>query len=644
MNEFYTKFYQKQKNSETIKKNITKEMKSNPIIYDRNPTYMNFQSDIFYTPESSLNVYTSYNDAYYNYDYYNYYINKNNQLFKSIDNFTKSVSVHKNKGSKDNSKNYFYNSNTFNNKLQNSINSDKNEKNIIYNTINNINNFNYYNFHTFNGHLRSNNSYDFNNKFHSLENSINHFYKINSSLENNCKSNKTYHVTDIYDYFNQDLNNIEAIKKNKNNYIYVKDTNNKTEHNTENKEEKFKKINILNGSAIIQRNGNLKDNNTIYISNLNKKIDLSEHNDKINNNEIPIYKIQNNKIKNGRIIRIKKINNTHILRDNSLKNGDDFNVNSNIIKDIKDNNNIREYHKKKNISKKNIIPISDIKINKIYYKNSKKQKVLRKKLNLNISKKNNNLFTKREIIHFNNINILDIPNIKPKNLSNGKNSATKLSKKNIKTQPSNNFFVTIDVTKNNKLQEKDQNENKKELNYIHDKKIIKKECEICHIFVAAYLYRTHHMNHPSQILKFLYLGNYKHSSDNKELKKLKINYILNCAIECHNYNLPKNIKELHLKVKDSETFDILNYFDTANEFINKCKLMGGICLVHCKLGVSRSTTFVIAYLIKYANLTTDEAFAFVKSKRSSIKPNDGFMRQLYMYEKILKENQQIEIN
>ena len=641
MNEFYSKFYQKQKNSETIKKNITKEMKSNPIIYDRNPTYMNFQSDIFYTPESSLNVYTSYNDAYYNYDYYNYYINKNNQLFKSIDNFTKSVSVHKNKGSKDNSKNYFYNSNTFNNKLQNSINSDKNEKNIIYNTINNINNFNYYNFHTFNGHLRSNNSYDFNNKFHSLENSINHFYKINSSLENNYKSNKTYHVTDIYDYFNQGLNNIEAIKKNKKNYIYVKEENNKTENNTDNNEEKFKKINILNGSAIIQRNGNLKDNNTIYISNLNKKIDLSEHNDKINNNEIPIYKIQNNKIKNGRIIRIKKINNTHILRDNSLKNGDDFNVNSNIIKD---NNNIREYHKKKNISKKNIIPISDIKINKIYYKNSKKQKVLRKKLNLNISKKNNNLFTKREIIHFNNINILDIPNIKPKNLSNGKNSATKLSKKNIKTQPSNNFFVTIDVTNNNKLQEKDQNENKKEINYIQDKKIIKKECEICHIFVAAYLYRTHHMNHPSQILKFLYLGNYKHSSDNKELKKLKINYILNCAIECHNYNLPKNIKELHLKVKDSETFDILNYFDTANEFINKCKLMGGICLVHCKLGVSRSTTFVIAYLIKYANLTTDEAFAFVKSKRSSIKPNDGFMRQLYMYEKILKENQQIEIN
>ena len=170
-------------------------------------------------------------------------------------------------------------------------------------------------------------------------------------------------------------------------------------------------------------------------------------------------------------------------------------------------------------------------------------------------------------------------------------------------------------------------------------KKVKRECELCHIFVEAYLYRTHHMNHPTQILKFLYLGNYKHSSDNKELKKLKINYILNCAIECHNYNLPKNVKELHLKVKDIDTFEILYYFDIANEFINKCKLMGGICLVHCKLGVSRSTTFVIAYLMKYANLTTDEAFEFVKNKRSSIKPNDGFMRQLRMYEKILRESQ-----
>ena len=658
MNVFYEKANPKQKISRSVKKNAIQEIKSNHIIYDRNPLYMNYQADIFYTPESSLNLYNSYSDDFFNYDYYNYYFNINNPLIKSSDTYPKSVSVNKNKNIKhNNNKRYFNDSNTFNHKLHNSINSNSEVgANIIHNTINNINNYNYYyNVQTYNHHLRSNNSFDFNNKYNSLENSLNNFYVLNSSSENqNIKYKKDYHVTDLNDYLDRDFNNIDVIKKNNNSYIYIKEPNFKTENNTEIKEENFKKINILNGSAIIQRkenDGNLKDNNTIYISNLNKKIELGEHNknkqkqnekpqikvfnlgympNKINN-DIGIFKIQNNKGKNGKKIGLKKNNNNNqSLSNNFFKNGY-FNINPNVMQE-NNNNNIKEHHKKKNIPKKNVIPINDKKIDKIYYKNPKKHTILRKKINLNISKKNNNnIKSPREIIHTNKIPIQKTSIFNYQRLSFKKNLSEKKSKKNIIAPSSNNFVVTINATKNN--------ENKNEINFTQDGKKAKRECELCHIFVEAYLYRTHHMNHPTQILKFLYLGNYKHSSDNKELKKLKINYILNCAIECHNYNLPKNVKELHLKVKDIDTFEILYYFDIANEFINKCKLMGGICLVHCKLGVSRSTTFVIAYLMKYANLTTDEAFEFVKNKRSSIKPNDGFMRQLRMYEKILRESQ-----
>lgn len=658
MNVFYEKANPKQKISRSVKKNAIQEIKSNHIIYDRNPLYMNYQADIFYTPESSLNLYNSYSDDFFNYDYYNYYFNINNPLIKSSDTYPKSVSVNKNKNIKhNNNKRYFNDSNTFNHKLHNSINSNSEVgANIIHNTINNINNYNYYyNVQTYNHHLRSNNSFDFNNKYHSLENSLNNFYVLNSSSENqNIKYKKDYHVTDLNDYLDRDFNNIDVIKKNNNSYIYIKEPNFKTENNTEIKEENFKKINILNGSAIIQRkenDGNLKDNNTIYISNLNKKIELGEHNknkqkqnekpqikvfnlgympNKINN-DIGIFKIQNNKSKNGKKIGLKKNNNNNqSLSNNFFKNGY-FNINPNVTQE-NNHNNIKEHHKKKNIPKKNVIPINDKKIDKIYYKNPKKHTILRKKINLNISKKNNNnIKSPREIIHTNKIPIQKTSIFNYQRLSFKKNLSEKKSKKNIIAPSSNNFVVTINATKNN--------ENKNEINFTQDGKKAKRECELCHIFVEAYLYRTHHMNHPTQILKFLYLGNYKHSSDNKELKKLKINYILNCAIECHNYNLPKNVKELHLKVKDIDTFEILYYFDIANEFINKCKLMGGICLVHCKLGVSRSTTFVIAYLMKYANLTTDEAFEFVKNKRSSIKPNDGFMRQLRMYEQILRESQ-----
>ena len=658
MNVFYEEVNPKQKISRSVKKNAIQEIKSNHIIYDRNPLYMNYQADIFYIPESSLNLYNSYSDDFFNYDYYNYYFNINNPLIKSSDTYPKSVSVNKNKNIKhNNNKRYFNDSNTFNHKLHNSINSNSEVgANIIHNTINNINNYNYYyNVQTYNHHLRSNNSFDFNNKYHSLENSLNNFYVLNSSSENqNIKYKKDYHVTDLNDYLDRDFNNTDVIKKNNNSYIYIKEPNFKTENNTEIKEENYKKINILNGSAIIQRkenDGNLKDNNTIYISNLNKKIELGEHNknkqkqnekpqikvfnlgympNKINN-DIGIFKIQNNKSKNGKKIGLKKNNNNNqSLSNNFFKNGY-FNINPNVMQE-NNNNNIKEHHKKKNIPKKNVIPINDKKIDKIYYKNPKKHTILRKKINLNISKKNNNnIKSPREIIHTNKIPIQKTSIFNYQRLSFKKNLSEKKSKKNIIAPSSNNFVVTINATKNN--------ENKNERNFTQDGKKAKRECELCHIFVEAYLYRTHHMNHPTQILKFLYLGNYKHSSDNKELKKLKINYILNCAIECHNYNLPKNVKELHLKVKDIDTFEILYYFDIANEFINKCKLMGGICLVHCKLGVSRSTTFVIAYLMKYANLTTDEAFEFVKNKRSSIKPNDGFMRQLRMYEQILRESQ-----
>ena len=155
--------------------------------------------------------------------------------------------------------------------------------------------------------------------------------------------------------------------------------------------------------------------------------------------------------------------------------------------------------------------------------------------------------------------------------------------------------------------------------------------------VYSHLYKIHHMSHPTQIFKYLYLGNFNQACNIQELKKLKINYILNCASDCYNYNLPKSVKELHLLVKDLEDFDIIKFFEKGNEFINKCKLMGGTCLVHCKLGISRSATFVIAYLIKHEKLTADEAFDFVKKKRISIRPNNGFMKQLHIYEKICRE-------
>lgn len=59
------------------------------------------------------------------------------------------------------------------------------------------------------------------------------------------------------------------------------------------------------------------------------------------------------------------------------------------------------------------------------------------------------------------------------------------------------------------------------------------------------------------------------------------------------------------------------------------------CLVHCKMGVSRSASTVIAYAMKEYGWSLERAYTFVKQKRSITRPNPAFMRQLAEYEGIL---------
>jgi len=84
-----------------------------------------------------------------------------------------------------------------------------------------------------------------------------------------------------------------------------------------------------------------------------------------------------------------------------------------------------------------------------------------------------------------------------------------------------------------------------------------------------------------------------------------------------------------------EETDLLKEFDRTNRFIQEAKEEGTSCLVHCKMGVSRSATVVLAYLMKEFNWTYEQTFQFTKQKRNCINPNDGFKQQLATYESIL---------
>lgn len=92
---------------------------------------------------------------------------------------------------------------------------------------------------------------------------------------------------------------------------------------------------------------------------------------------------------------------------------------------------------------------------------------------------------------------------------------------------------------------------------------------------------------------------------------------------------------LNIRVYDDEKTDLLKHWDNTFKYINKARNEGSKVLVHCKMGISRSASVVIAYAMKAFNWNFDKALKHVKWKRSCIKPNTNFLNQLETYQGIL---------
>jgi dual specificity MAP kinase phosphatase len=70
------------------------------------------------------------------------------------------------------------------------------------------------------------------------------------------------------------------------------------------------------------------------------------------------------------------------------------------------------------------------------------------------------------------------------------------------------------------------------------------------------------------------------------------------------------------------------------EWIDRAREQGGKVLVHCRVGVSRSATVTIAYVMKHLGITLVEAYLIVRSRRLSvlIQPNMRLMYNLCGWE------------
>lgn len=138
----------------------------------------------------------------------------------------------------------------------------------------------------------------------------------------------------------------------------------------------------------------------------------------------------------------------------------------------------------------------------------------------------------------------------------------------------------------------------------------------------------------TRIVDHLYLGTEWNASNYDALTHDGVTHILNVSSEVDNFFLD-TFKYLNVRVSDVDETDLLKEFDKTNKFIQEAREQGTSCLVHCKMGVSRSASVVLAYLMKENNWSYEYAYQFTKQKRACINPNDGFKQQLKTYESIL---------
>lgn len=96
--------------------------------------------------------------------------------------------------------------------------------------------------------------------------------------------------------------------------------------------------------------------------------------------------------------------------------------------------------------------------------------------------------------------------------------------------------------------------------------------------------------------------------------------------------------------QDHDRFNLKPHFEECANFIDKALTSKGRIYVHCYRGVSRSTSAIIAYLMKIKGMDFKAAKNLCRVKRPIVNPNSGFIRQLieYSYD-LMKVNREAEL-
>ena len=152
---------------------------------------------------------------------------------------------------------------------------------------------------------------------------------------------------------------------------------------------------------------------------------------------------------------------------------------------------------------------------------------------------------------------------------------------------------------------------------------------------------AHWILEPTKIRGGICLGSQEGAGEHnlENLQNDNVGLIINATPRYPNFHESVDkISYVRVNVHDEPSANLSPWFEGISERIEKALSSNVSVFVHCQMGISRSSTLVMAYLMRYQSTTLHDAYRHTKEKRPKVEPNIGFWKQLLAYEKKLLTN------